>query len=459
MAAAQTDDDVMPRSLLARACGPMNDGSLRGCTLSLTFSALGAGILSLPWAFAQLGLGAGLAALTACALFSYATMEMIIYSGLKLGAHSYAGTMGLLLGSGGRVAVDTVVMIDCAGAICVRYRYMASSLQLLGAALGFEWSTEDIIVAMCACVILPLSLPKQLTVLRYLAALSAMPLAFVIGLILVRSSTLARQWEGPPLLVTEDLTSGTSLQAWAAIFFSFMCHMNVWPVRNELRAPTPARTSKVFRRTVCVLFFVYAAVAVAGYLSFRDSTPADILSAYPTSEPASLCAHVLISAMLVVSSVLCIHPVRSSLAALCGYRPPGPPPDTVSTTTTAVPSDVSCSPSRKTDDSDSLAVPLMAEVPEEVPTSDALSELGPVLHKMLTLLIVIGTCIVAVAVPSVVTLISFLGGFCVVLLVFIFPCFLFLRTQPGALSASAAMCAFAFSAIGLGASFSSFSFQ
>lgn len=365
---------------------------------------------------------------------------MLIASGLRRGKFAYADIAEDIMGSPGAVAVNIIVALDCAGAICVFYKYMAGSVHVLGTSMGYDFSEPVLIAIISFLVVFPLSVPERITAIQYAATASIVPLAVVIGVVVFRSPYLASEAQVNQILVRTDLASTEAAQSCSAVFFSFMCHMNVWAIRNELSNNVPRRTSKVFRRAALILFFVYAIVAVAGAVSFGDSTPPNILKAYPASDAMNVCAHVLMSGMLVVCSVLCVHPVRRALAGLCGYDVGTPSAECHQMSPGLVRSPVQLmSPSG---DSDNL--PLLAA--EKTGTKKRLTRFGSFL---ITFLVILSTCTVAIAVPSIVELLGVLGGFCAVALMFVFPTFFYAKTQGGWRTAFAVFIATIFSAIGL----------
>lgn len=435
------------RPFLDRAFGPMGHGSLRGCIISLIFSALGAGILSLPWAIARLGLVVGVLVLICSAMFSYATMEMLVVCGHIRNKSDYADTMADMLGSPGATLVNVIVAVDSAGAICVFYKYMAGSVQMLAASLGYDISLSVIVVALSFGVIFPLSLPRRITALQYVTMASVIPLAVVVGVIVGRCPALTSQKQIGNMLLRTDLISIEAAQACSAIFFSFMCHMNVWAICNELDNPLPHRTSKLFRRVVCFLVCVYGAVGIAGAVSFGDATPPNVLEAYPASDAFNVVAHGLMCVMLMVCSVLCVHPVRHALANMLGYDTsafcnadgvtPVHTPKAVLT-----PSFFPGGPTLPRVDSHASSMDSLLQPPMTNGSKD--NSVGTAVHFILTLAVIAVTCTVAVLVPSIVDLLGVLGGFCGVALMFVLPTFIYACTRPGirAVLSTAVTCIF-----------------
>lgn len=441
-------DGIIRRPFIERAFGPLGKGSLRGCIISLVFSALGAGILSLPWAMAKLGLIVGMCVILASAMFSYATMEMLIVSGKIRGHCDYADTMADILGPPGAVLVNVIVAVDSAGAICVFYKYMAGSVQMLSASVGYDIPLSVLIVIMSFGIVFPLSLPRRITAMQYVTMASIVPLAMVTGVIVAQCPRHSSWTRVESMLWPADLLSIEAAQACSAIFFSFMCHMNLWAVCNELTDAVPCRTSKLFRRVVLILFVVYGTVAIAGAVSFGNATPANVLEAYPADDVANVIAHLLMSVMLIVCSVLCVHPVRHALASLFGYSTTKPDSRPGTPALMLAPSMMPDSPTPNC--INSMQQPLLQNQ-----GADKAGHVSTFCHFLLTFAVVAGTSTVAILVPRIVELLGVLGGFCGVILMFVLPTFMYARTKPGMRAAISIVVATCFCIVGLPAAIGS----
>merc|ERR1719313_3097558 len=78
------------RSFLQRWFSPLGPGSLRAGILVLTATALGAGVLMLPFAVKELGWGLGAAVIAVCAVLNVLSLELLLDAGVRYRVTSYS---------------------------------------------------------------------------------------------------------------------------------------------------------------------------------------------------------------------------------------------------------------------------------------------------------------------------------------------------------------------------------
>ena len=66
--------------------------------------------------------------------------------------------------------------------------------------------------------------------------------------------------------------------------FAFTNQCNVLPVYQELVNPVKYRLMKIIRRSILLIFCLYASMSMAGYFSTLNNTPEIILSRDPPTE-------------------------------------------------------------------------------------------------------------------------------------------------------------------------------
>ncbi|KAF4740813.1 hypothetical protein FOZ62_004350 [Perkinsus olseni] len=321
-----------------------------------------------------------------------------------------------------------------------------------------------IIMILTLLFIFPLCLPQSVTRWRFLTALCTLPIFYVILMLFVstflpldRESSNCPSPRVPPSVTFNGVANSCSI-----FFFAFMCHMNVFPVNSELANPTVKRSNKMLiSATICMLV-AYGAVGAFGYhlwgsglLTAKDGADVSlgfkeirvlldvtarqgsgghqfynafgqvsllrdegeaVLSCWPSNSVLATIARVAMTPMLIVCSVLCLNPARENILRLMlaafpsmdGSRRNRSEPLLNGTSNGQEESSAAHSPE--------TAASRVSKIAWDVGLSN---QSLPDTTTTLLLCVICALC--AVAVPSLVDLLGVLGGFCAVMLIFVFP--------------------------------------
>ena len=91
-------ETLMKRNCMARLFAPLTPGSMRGSIFALVQTAIGAGLLSLPYAFAQNGIITSTVLIVTGAVLGYKTMVWLMHAGNNTGENNYALIVEKILG-------------------------------------------------------------------------------------------------------------------------------------------------------------------------------------------------------------------------------------------------------------------------------------------------------------------------------------------------------------------------
>lgn len=94
----------------------------------------------------------------------------------------------------------------------------------------------------------------------------------------------------------------------------------MFSILNEIKDPTPARTTAVVFSSIGSAASIYILVAITGYLSFGDHVVGNIIAQYVPSV-ASTIGRAAIVVLVMFSYPLQVHPCRASLDAVTKWRP------------------------------------------------------------------------------------------------------------------------------------------
>ena len=165
------EDDEVPLITSSTNTSPQNrDASLLVSTFNLANCAVGAGVLSVPYAVSELGAVLALVALPAVAAVVIFTLHVLIKAGDVYGAVSYQELVSKALGPLAAHFVSFTLILYIAGS-CVAYTIIVAdafasvygALGMSGAVapgvFGFERTT--VIITTNLCILLPLSLLRR----------------------------------------------------------------------------------------------------------------------------------------------------------------------------------------------------------------------------------------------------------------------------------------------------------
>ena len=291
--------------------------------ISLTMTAVGSVVLSLPQVFAECGAVGGVAALAGFAALTDASLVIIARAARAVDARTYEQTVTRVVGPTGGKTLRVC--------LCVLLFGTLASLQIIAADLaapvveslvyrdsetGGFWSSRVAIHTGVLALVYPLSLLENLS--RLAAASSAAFFVMIgVGLVLV-----ARFAEAGFPVAADVVLVGTNPRAIALALpvcaLAYTCHFNVVEIAREMRRPTRSSSSAssspsvdapdapapgadalverveaeppsvgrathadeaMIRVVVWVAAFpFYAVFAIVGYLGFGKSVSGDVLT-------------------------------------------------------------------------------------------------------------------------------------------------------------------------------------
>jgi amino acid permease len=320
----------------------MNRSTWLSCYINLTSTILGAGMLGLPYAYANTGWALGAFLIFVCGFFAYFGLYFLaecarrtsrntpssFYSIAKIAIPSYVPV------------IDTVIAIKCFGVatsyLIVIGDLMPMAIQHLAPSMtwGHDRSTWVVIGFL---IVAPLSALRSLDALKYTSTLSGFFLLFL--LLLVVGYAYPGGYDPCPLTSQSESSSVADLDVklnecrgdrdWILLtphafhvmpifVFGYACQQNTFAIVNELKRPTPERTNSVFVASILTAIVVYIIMASCGYISYGDAVNSNILVSYPNNVLTSL-ARVFVSFVVSTHYPLQAHPARKSVLSLLAY--------------------------------------------------------------------------------------------------------------------------------------------
>ncbi|PUZ44038.1 hypothetical protein GQ55_8G056300 [Panicum hallii var. hallii] len=338
---ARLDDDGRPR----------RTGTMWTASAHIITAVIGAGVLSLAWAMAQLGWVPGLVAMVVFAAISYYTSTLLANcyrSGDPVAGkrnYTYTEAVRAILG-GAQVKLCGVIQYANLVGIAIGYTIAASISMLAikradcfhdkGHKNPCRSSSNPYMILFGAVEILFSQIPDfdQIWWLSIVAAVMSFTYA-TIGLSLGIAQTVANggfrgSLTGVSVVAGVSPTQKVwrSLQAFGDISFAYSYAYILIEIQDTIRAPPPSEAVVMKRATmvsVATTTFFYMLCGCMGYAAFGDAAPDNLLTGFGFYEPFWLLdvANAAIVVHLVGAYQVFVQPLFAFVEARAAARWPG----------------------------------------------------------------------------------------------------------------------------------------
>jgi len=221
-----------------------DEGSVRGSVFNLSSATLGAGALSVPYAFKSMGIGLGLVLIIICAFATSFSIKLLIMTRTRTGLSSYEQVAARLYGSNAAAAVEASIAVFCFGsgvAYCKTIRdFVSPIIELYRIDQRFpDYDVEKCtMVFVWLCLLLPLSLIRDINQLRYCSLLSVITIMYLSiaisqhALNNVLSGYIHPRWDSLEIWVNLNVLD--IISALPIFLFAFTCQINVFAIFDGL---------------------------------------------------------------------------------------------------------------------------------------------------------------------------------------------------------------------------------
>jgi len=255
-------------------------------TINLITMGLGSGLLTMPWGAAGASVAMALFLLAVVLALNFWTIMIIVRACERWQEFDLGGLFDRLPGKLGPRMGSTVDAIIWVSQFLVLLGYTDvvadSMLKLLPADSAIAGHTT--LAVLLGIVVLPLSMLDQ----RYLAftsTLSILANVYMVGLIIVyafvqgdasRVTADSSEYGGSPLCLF-GLTKG-SITLFSLLMYTIIIQMVIPDMYQELEGRSPEKFRTCLTIAFAVLFFIFAAVMVGGYVAFGPSVESNALN-------------------------------------------------------------------------------------------------------------------------------------------------------------------------------------
>ncbi|NWW60313.1 S38A6 protein, partial [Ifrita kowaldi] len=291
--------------------------SSAGAVFILLKSALGAGLLSFPWAFGRAGGGAP--ALLGSLVFLVSGLAVLGYAAALSAQPSYQGVVRAVCGAAVGKLCEVCFLLNLFMISVALLRVVGDQLEKLcdslypngtlsGAPQLPPWYVDQrfTLSALCVLVIFPLSVPREIGFQKYSSILGTLAACYLTLVIILKYYLQAES-----LSLTEPPQPSRS-SSWTSIFsvipticFGFQCHEACVAIYSSMRNQSFSHwvTVSVLSMLICLLIYSLTA-GLYGYLTFGEAVASDVLMSYPGNDPV-----VIIARLLFGVSIVTIYPI------------------------------------------------------------------------------------------------------------------------------------------------------
>nr|XP_057931594.1 putative sodium-coupled neutral amino acid transporter 8a isoform X3 [Doryrhamphus excisus] len=265
-----------------------------GAIFIMLKSALGAGLLNFPWAFARAG-----------GIHSAVTVELVslvfLVSGLII--------LGYASSISGQCTYQAVVKEVCGPSIgqllCGSLYELVTGLPDSEMPYHFYTDQRFALVLLCAFLILPISTPKEISIQKYISVLGTLAATYLTTAIIIKYYTM----HSVLLHITPLYSSGIS--SWASTFsvipticFGFQCHEASIAIYSSMENQRLSHWAFISVVTMIICLIIYSLTGVYGYLTFGKDVKPDILMSYMGEDILMVVARLLFGV-----SIITIYPI------------------------------------------------------------------------------------------------------------------------------------------------------
>eukprot|EP00448_Togula_jolla_P042143 CAMPEP_0170568560 /NCGR_PEP_ID=MMETSP0224-20130122/5_1 /TAXON_ID=285029 /ORGANISM="Togula jolla, Strain CCCM 725" /LENGTH=428 /DNA_ID=CAMNT_0010890505 /DNA_START=69 /DNA_END=1355 /DNA_ORIENTATION=- len=278
-----------PRRAQAAAESSAEVGALRGTPLSaavnLAATAMGTGVLTLPFAFGRCGVARCLALLAILAVTTDVSLMLLVRAGRHLNIKTFSGTTRRLFGDTGCTAFQVMTVSILFLALTAMQRVVLDLFpifceEMLKLAPGTV--RPDITVALVNLGVLAACLSKSFHSLRFTSGAALLCLAPFVAAIVGKASAAVVLGKAASIGAVQGAASTEGLLlAPPLLASSLCCHFSVLDIDSELNPRHRERIYGVIHTvSLIVLPLTYALVGVSGVLLFGGGVAENVLTEF-----------------------------------------------------------------------------------------------------------------------------------------------------------------------------------
>jgi len=333
-----TDDVAGLAKLVFPTHEHVGHATIGSSIFNLASSAIGAGALTFPYAFAKLGVVPALIVMAvSCAMCIY-TIDVLIRLVDILKAPTYEKLGESLFGAKGRHAVGVTVLtmtVGIAAVYCVLVgQFLSPVLEVLSESTSYPsgpWGTRLAIFCLWLALMLPWCLLKNIDSLKYISAGAVLAILVTVMALIVHGALHVSPSEAGERSRAAAPGSIEIIQAVTNMKVGFTGQIVSFAVYNEMAGRTRGNMFKASCIALGLCAVIYTAIGLAGVIAVGLDAPENVLAAFddPLDYWYVIAAYASMLVVVVVSFPIVIFPARDAALALMGYETSYATPDRV----------------------------------------------------------------------------------------------------------------------------------
>lgn len=319
-------------------------GTYFSSVFALLTTCIGAGTLSLPYAFMKGGLIFSAIVFVAIMVMAIVIGFMLLESkhlvesmGSKAAINNYADLGEFSFGVIGKLVMLLVVAVFL---LLTLIAYMIYARDQLEGIVNFiinkgckddddcraMWysslGNQAILMCIAFLPLFPLLLLKSFTPLQYTNTLSIISVLFIALMVTIKSLSSIHHHELPAIndegeVESWPLDTASALTCVSYCSLAFLFHFNLFGIEAELKQNLHKKIQSIVVISVATAFAIYMFVAVFGYIEFRSCTYSDVMKNYPAEDGLAIAARLALFFTLIFSYPVLMNPCRDAINSLC----------------------------------------------------------------------------------------------------------------------------------------------
>ncbi|XP_077145077.1 sodium-coupled neutral amino acid transporter 7 [Ranitomeya variabilis] len=284
-----------------------------GAIFIVVNAALGAGLLNFPAAFSAAGgVTAGIVLQLVLLLFIISGLVILAHCADACSERTYQEVVRGVCGPVGGVLCEILIAVYTFGTCIAFFIIIGDQLEKLLGAMMHSLADGDLpwyanrkftITVTGVLLVLPLSLPREISVQKYASSLSVLGTCYVTFIVIYRC---VQPTSEPP---SDSATRSAS--SWIAVFnaipticFGYQCHVSSVPVYGSMRRQDLRRWALIVSVAMLIALCVYTGTGVCGYLLFGSAVDQDVLLSFPSDD-----VPVAVARAFIILCVLTSYPI------------------------------------------------------------------------------------------------------------------------------------------------------
>ncbi|CCW59553.1 unnamed protein product [Phytomonas sp. EM1] len=272
-----------PKNFFARAFNYIiPHGSILSGSFNLASITLGAGVLSLPYAFSIGGIVMATLYLLIFTAFTVLSVVLIVEASERTGLRSFEKLALGLFGRGGNIFAALVMWLLCFGGATGFIIAVGDIFKVLmnhDSIPDFFKSSNGRRCLQCLVWVffmLPVALPKYINSLRYVSAVGVSFVFFFVFCVTGYSIESCVR-NGLPEGLMMARTGNTAVVALAIFIFAFICQCNCLKIYYEMHHRTVARMALSAALSCCICMVMYFLIGFFGYVYIGPKIDGNII--------------------------------------------------------------------------------------------------------------------------------------------------------------------------------------